>query len=171
MNTPVNILVGRFQPFTLGHLKCCEQVLMSKGVPTILCAIDTIKSDERHPFLTKLLWFSFKKLIKNYKEIEDILLIKKADLVYILNELEKRGYKVVSWSAGTDRIKKYSGCYQSKDYAQGIEFIEIPRNDDDISATEVREAIKQGDEQKFKKMTPPEFHSLYPKLKKTIDEI
>ena len=37
----VNVMVGRFQPLTNGHLKCVETAWEKKGVPTVLCMVNT----------------------------------------------------------------------------------------------------------------------------------
>ena len=43
----VNILLSRFQPFTLGHLKCCTKVYKQRGIKTVLCVIDNVKPKEK----------------------------------------------------------------------------------------------------------------------------
>lgn len=165
--TKVNILVGRFQPFTLGHLKCATNALKVKGLPTVLCVIDTTKEDERHPFRTKVLWPAFKKMVKNYAEIQDIILVKNADLVKIGEALGLKGYVVKSWTCGTDRFAAYDKM--CKKYAPDVECVEIQRDDKDISATEVRQAIKAGNEERFNELVPPEIQKLYPQLKEILD--
>lgn len=158
----VNIVVGRFQPFTLGHLKCCTRVYLRNNIPTVLCIIDTTKTDDRHPFLTKMMWSAFKNLVNRYDEIEDILLVKNADITKIKEALEARDYEIVYWTCGTDRIKPYKKMCEK--YAPEVTVIEIPRDDNDISATQVRKAIKNNDEQTFKQLTPQPMHTIYKKL-------
>ena len=63
--------------------------------------------------------------------------------------------------AGSDRIKGYERMGKDLD----LEMVELKRTDEDISATKVRNAIKEDDEATFKKLTPKEIHSMYNELK------
>jgi len=46
---------------------------------------------------------------------------------------------------------------------------EIPRTGDNISATQVRNAMIDGDEKLFKKLTPNAIHRMYDDLKSKLD--
>ena len=50
----VNITIGRFQPFTKGHMKCVEEAYKELSVPTIVCMINVKdeKVDEKHPYFS-----------------------------------------------------------------------------------------------------------------------
>lgn len=165
----VNILLGRFQPFTLGHLKCATKVYKTKNIPTVLCVIDTIKQDDRHPFLTKMLWRYFRKLTEKYDEIQDIVLVKNADILAIGKALGEKNYDPVTWTCGTDRYSAYNSM--CKKYAPSVEVIEIDRSEGDISATQVRQCIKAGDEDGFKRLVPECWWSLFSKLKEVLDNL
>lgn len=165
----VNIVIGRFQPFTLGHLRCCTKAYKTLGLRTVLCIIDTIKPDAKHPFLTKMMWGGFKKLVKDYDEIADVILVKNADILKIGEAIAKKDYTVKTWSCGTDRYADYKKMCSK--YAPDVEVIEIHREDTDISGTQVRSLIKNGDEEQFKELTPKAMHSLYSKFKDALEEI
>lgn len=165
----VNILVGRFQPFTLGHLKCIQNVYKTRGIKTVICMVETTKTDDRHPFLTKIIMPYYKKLISKYEEIENIILVKNADIVKIGEELGALGFTAATWTCGTDRIQSYSKMVSK--YTPDTELIEIKRGDDDVSATAVREAIKAGHEDRFKELVPEVLWNMYPKLKNIIDSL
>jgi len=47
---------------------------------------------------------------------------------------------------------------------------EIPRTDDNISATKVRNALLDGDEKTYKSMTPKSMHKMFKLLKQTMEE-
>ena len=81
----INIMVGRFQPLTKGHLKCIEYSYNRKKVPTIICMINTAddKVDEKKPFPSSILLPIYKNLAKNNDVIEDIILVQSADIVKI----------------------------------------------------------------------------------------
>lgn len=171
----VNMIIGRFQPFTLGHLKCAEYAYKVKGVPSVICCIDTTKADERHPFLTKDIMPYMEKMARDERTIAGVVTVKNADIVKMADAVRAAGFEPVSWSCGTDRIDSYTTMAERyKDMAglpDDFEVIEIPRTDEDISATRVRNAIKDDDQELFNKMTPKSWHGAYKKLQQMIEKV
>lgn len=159
----VNILVGRFQPFTLGHLKCIQYIYKTRGLKTVLCMIETNKTDDKKPFLTKILMPFYKKLVKAHEEIEGIVLVKNADIVKIGEELGALGLTAKTWTCGTDRYSSYSKMVQK--YAPDTEVVEIKRDDDDVSATAVRQSLKADHKERFQELVPQVLYGMYDKLK------
>jgi hypothetical protein len=179
----INIMVGRFQPLTNGHLSCVETAYKKLGIPTVLCMIgvDENKIDEKHPFPTTLLEPLYKEILGTNKMIEDIIIIKSADIVKISEILYDKGYVIRSWTCGTDRYipyKKMADKYaEQAKLHKDMEVIEIHRNDDDVSATQARVALKTGDKTGFNKLVPINTlksrlkgNSYYDVLKKWMDE-
>lgn len=165
IKTKVNIMVGRFQPFTTGHLKCVETIQKQTGNPVIICMIETKESklDEKHPFPSSFLLNWYKKL-----PIKDIVLVKNADITKIAEQLSD--YQISGWVAGTDRYdsykkmaERYGDCLSSD-----FQMLEIPRTDEDISASKVRELIKEDNFEKFKKFSPIKDPTYYQGLQKYI---
>jgi len=84
-------------------------------------------------------------------------------------------YEPVLWGTGTDRIKVYSYQVDKQEYRNDLGvrpdfgLFEIPRTGNNISATQVREAILDGDEKLFKKLTPKEIHGMYNELKTKLE--
>lgn len=173
----VNITIGRFQPFTNGHLKCAETPYKELGVPTVVCMINVKdeKVDEKHPFPTSLILPLYNDAFKKHKMIEKFVLVNSADIVKIGEMLNSQGYEIVSWSCGTDRIDDY-GKMASK-YAErahlspDFKMTEIKRSDEDISATKVRQALLADDKKSFDKMTPFGTLSQHLKGKESVYEI
>lgn len=164
--TGVNILVGRFQPFTLGHLKCIQHIYKTRGIKTVLCMIETTKTDDKKPFLTKVLMPYYRRLVKAYEEIEGIILVKNADIVKIGEELGALGLTAATWTCGTDRYESYSKMVQK--YAPSVEVVEIKREDSDVSATEVRQTLKADHKERFEELVPQVLYNMYDKLKDII---
>lgn len=156
----VNITIGRFQPFTNGHMACVEAAWEKFNIPTIICMIgvDESKVDEKHPFPSSMLLSLYKKIFAKNRMIQDVVLVKNANIVEIGEMLYKKGYQIKSWSCGTDRVASYSKM--ANKYAEqahltpDFEILEIKRSDEDISATKVREAILKDDYKTFVAMTP-----------------
>ena len=156
---PTNIIIGRFQPLTDGHMKCVETAWKQLGIGTVICLVDTPenKVDKRHPFSTSILLPIYNDLKSTYKYILDIIIVKNADIVKIGEMLNDR-YEIKSWTCGTDRIDAYKIMSQKYKEQAGLaddfQMIEVKRSDDDISATRVRQALLSGDIKTFNKLTP-----------------
>ena len=159
MKTRVNIMIGRFQPFTKGHYKCIEEAWKLKHVPTVICMINTPdeKVDRKHPFPSSMLLPLYKSFFANDDKVAGIELIKNADIVAIGELLHER-YDICSWTCGTDRISSYqrmSEKYHDRAHlSDDFEMIEVKRSDEDISATKVRQALLDDDKKLFYKLTP-----------------
>ena len=167
--TNVNLIIGRFQPFTKGHYKCIEEAMKVKGVPTVIAMIDTPeeKVDEKHPFPSSMLLPLYKNLFEHDSNVLDIILVKNADIVKIGEAFAEKGYKICSWTCGTDRIQAYSRMSskykEQAGLADDFEMIEIHRTDEDISATKVRQALLDDDKKTFINLTPKVSLSSYMK--------
>ena len=170
----VNILMGRFQPITVGHIKCAETAWKENGVKTILLVVETTKEDAKHPFATSMLLPTYKKLDKEFEFMAGVVVVKSADIVKNVEICRDNGFEPVSWSCGTDRIDAYQKMISKYGPQIGLtddfKVIEIKRGDDDISATQVRNAILKDDKKTFEKLTPKTIHSLYSKLKVNVDK-
>lgn len=151
----VNIIIGRFQPITTGHLKCMEEAY-KKGFKTVICMIETVNPDKRHPFPSNMLFDLYD--YTNVPFIEDIILVKSADIVKIGQTLKEKGYEIASWTCGTDRYKDYKRMTdkyaEQAELSNDFELIEIPRTDEDVSATKVRKALIEHDVSTFNSLYP-----------------
>lgn len=125
----VKVCLGRFQPFTLGHLKMAtykdlkgpdkeqqdklrEQLNLKEIAKqkTIILSILTTKDkvDTRHPFDADLMKDELELLKKNYSsEIEDIIYVKSADICAWGEMLKQKGYQASVWLTGSDEFAMY----------------------------------------------------------------
>lgn len=169
MSKKVNLMIGRFQPFTKGHLKCVEYAYEKLSIPTVIAMINTPdnKVDSKHPFPTSLLLPIYENLFKDNKMVEKIITVKNADIVSIGEQLYNMGYEISSWTCGTDRIdsyKKMADKYKDRAHlSDDFQMLEIKRSDEDISATAARKALIDNDRTEFYKLTP--YISLKSRLK------
>jgi len=73
--------------------------------------------------------------------------------------------------AGSDRIPAYKRQLESVPGLDNVEIQEIPRDmdsADNVSATKVRNALKSGDEDTFKQLTPGGIHDEFNRLRKHV---
>lgn len=154
----VNIIIGRFQPFTLGHLKCAQEAQRRLGVKSVLLVINTVKQDARHPFLTKQIEKILDKMCKEEPTLTGYVLVKNADIVKNVEILREAGYEPISWTCGTDRYNQYKTMVKKYgkdiDLDDNFEVIEVKRGDEDISATAVRQALRNNDEDTYIGLVP-----------------
>lgn len=181
----VNIIVGRFQPITIGHIKCAIEAFDKNGEHrTVLCMIDTpdSKVDARHPFPSSMLMPIYKSMFLKSRDkshcIEDIILVKNADIIKITDTLRAQGYEPISWSCGTDRYDSYVSMVERYKEKAGLtndfKVIEIKRTDDDVSATKLRKALVDDNQDEFLRNFPAIHlntrleHNIYKELRDQI---
>lgn len=175
----VNICLGRFQPFTAGHYKCVEAAWKAKHLPTVICMINVsaAKVDKRHPFPSEMLVEAYNDLFSSDSKIMEVIPVRSADIVTIGKTLAASGYEIGSWTCGTDRIDDYtrmSTKYGEKaGLADDFEMIEVPRTDEDISATKARTCLLNDDRDAFYALMPQgsasSLSSLFDTLKDQIN--
>lgn len=171
----VNIIIGRFQPFTFGHLKCAQEAQKKLGVKTVLLVINTVKQDGRHPFLTKQIEKILDKMCKEEPSLAGYVLVKNANIVDNIEILREAGYEPISWTCGTDRYDAYDTMV--KKYGKDInlddnfKMIEVKRSDEDISATAVRKALRDNDETTYMKLVPDIWKKQFAFLREIIMDV
>jgi cytidyltransferase-like protein len=175
----VNMFVGRFQPFTLGHAKVLETIHKQNGHPVVIFLIKakTKKKEDAfsRPYDEETQIKMLNKLKAKYP-IEKVYVLPTAGIDHIFNAMRADGYEPVLWGTGTDRLKTYSYQVDKPVYREDLGvrtdfgLFEIPRTGKNISATQVRNAMLAGDEKLFKKLTPKEIHGMYDELKVKLEQ-
>lgn len=176
-NKKVNIFIGRFQPFTLGHAKVLESLYKKNKLTTVVFLIRSKKTKKddnfKRPFDIDL-QKDMLKAVKSRYNIEDIIVLDSAAIDKIFNSLRPK-YEPVLWGAGSDRIKSYSYQVDKQQYRDELNVLpdfklhEIKRTGKNISATQVRIAILKDDFEEFSKLVPKELHKHYDKLKTILN--
>lgn len=175
---PVNMFVGRFQPFTLGHAKVIETISKQNGYPVVIFLIKSKTKKKEDAFKRPYDEETQLEMLNNLKSkypIEKVYILDRAAIDYMFNAMRADGYEPVLWGTGTDRLKTYSYQVDKPEYREDLGvrddfgLFEIPRTGKNISATQVREAMLAGDEKLFKKLTPKEIHSMYGDLKDKLE--
>lgn len=174
----VNMFVGRFQPFTLGHAKVLETISKENGYPVVIFLIKskTKKAEDafKRPYDEETQLAMLNRLKSSYP-IEDVIILPTAAIDKMFNELRPK-YEPVLWGTGTDRMKVYGYQVDRQEYRDDLgvrddfRLFEIPRTGKNISATQVRNAMLDGDEKLFKKLTPKGIHGMYGELKMKLED-
>lgn len=179
MSKDINLMVGRFQPFTKGHLKCVETAFAENSFPVRICMIGNTKFDSKHPFSDELIAEEMDIIKKQYSDkIEGTQTVKNGNIAGIVYWLNKEGYTVHSLVCGTDRAADYQKAVdlaRSKPdrnpFIDEFKIIEVKRGDEDISATQVRATIKSNNIKGFEKLMPDGTSTLFDKLKTEISQV
>lgn len=173
----VNICLGRFMPFTKGHYKMIEYGLKHNGLPTVIFMISNKKMDKKHPFSDELIQKEMDMLKKSLKGIENTVYVSSADIVKLGKWCYENNYEPQLWITGSDRLAAYKRQAENPKYQDLGHFpssfttLEVPRTDEDISATKVREAISNNDLDSFKKMMPEGTKKLFDDFKEALSHI
>ena len=173
----VNICLGRFMPFTKGHYKMIEYGLKQNGLPTVVFMISNKKIDKRHPFSDELMQKEMDMLKKSLEGIENTVYVSSADIVKLGQWCYENNYEPQFWITGSDRLAAYKRQAENPKYQDLGHFpssfttLEVPRTDEDISATKVREAIMNDDLDTFKKMMPNGTEKLFDEFKEALSQV
>lgn len=175
---PVNMFVGRFQPFTLGHAKVIKQLYDQNGYPTVIFLVKAKKAKKEDAFKRPYDEQTQLEMLNNLKKelpIEHVYIVPSAAIDVMFNELRPK-YEPVLWGTGTDRMKQYGFQVDKPVYREDLNvrpdfsLYEIKRGDENISATKVRNAMLEDDFKAFKKMTPKGIHGMYNDLKNKLEQ-
>jgi cytidyltransferase-like protein len=174
---PVNMFVGRFQPFTLGHVKVFEKMYKENGLPVVVYMVRGGKADpEKRPFDEDMQQAMFAKMKKQYPFLEASFVVPNG-AIDTMFAAARPTYEPMMWGYGTDRKKSYGAMINKQSYRDDLgvdpsfKGFEIKRGEENISASKVRNALKIDDEKTFKKMTPKSIHKFYKPLQDIMQPI
>lgn len=168
----VNILVGRFQPFHIGHLKSLELLKNKNNLSTVIICVKPDKVNDNSPFNKNVQDKLFSKIKEsNPGLIEDIFYTKRAWIEDLLKTLRPK-YEPILWGAGEDRLNSYK---LQTEYAKNkkidlnlhknFKLFKLPRY---TNGTDVREYIKNNNYEGYKKIMPEFLHGEFPYLYREI---
>ena len=152
------LFTGRFQPLHLGHVKIINDAL-KKYDHVVVCIVrgeETSKDKDRNPFTFEQQKDMFKRV---FGDKVHVIQSTTGFIPGIISQVDdKLHFQVTSILAGCDRMNGYKA--QCKDMK--LKFEVTPRL---ASGTEVRDAIRAGDEKKFKRLMPSVLHGVYDELR------
>ena len=174
----VNMFVGRFQPFTLGHAKVVETIHKQNGHPVVILLVKAKNKKKEDAFKRPYDEETQVEMINRLKSkypIEEVFVIPTGGIDTMFNAMRPK-YEPVLWGTGSDRMKTYGFQVDKPEYREDLGvrtdfgLYEIPRTGKNISATQVRNAMLDGDEKLFKKLTPKPVHDMYNELKSKLED-
>ena len=166
---PVNVILGRFQPMTIGHLGMAKELEKINGLPSVYIYIRS-KSGKNSKFTDKLTINYMEDVVKGQDLVKDAWAMSASFIPVIVMETQRRGYNPVLIGAGEDRAKTYTGmAKRMKNITTHPDFSVHELKGRLTSATEVRQSIMDGDIKKFKKLTPKQVHPYYKQLKDELE--
>lgn len=174
---PCNVTLGRFQPFTKGHLQMLKDGYDKNGYPAVVFMISNKKFDSKHPFSDELIAKEMDIIKKHYNFLEVTVPATSADIAKIGQKLDELGYEAHLWLCGDDREAQY------KRQAENPKYRELGKFPDDfttytgsgrtegVSGTAVREAIMNDDITKIKMLMPNGTSELFDEFKNEITKV
>lgn len=161
----VVVLQGRFQPPTAGHLKAIKAAYKKYRMPIVIVMIKGAKSDVKFDSKTQ------KAVFEQMLDMPHIYL--ELDTGFVgnwIHELRNMGKEPKALFCGSDRVKSYQGqINRYKDQLNlDIAVEEIARTGEDISASKVRDALKNDNFEEFKRNMDPSTYKLYDMLKRKV---
>lgn len=167
---PVNVIIGRYQPFTIGHLGMAKELYKINGLPSVYIYIRS-KSGKNSKFSDNLTINYMEDIAKGQDLVKDAWSMTGSFIPVVIMETQRRGYNPVLIGAGEDRAKTYTGmAKRMKNITTHPDFAIQELKGRLTSGTEVRQAILDGDEKKFKKFTPKQIHPYYKQLKDELED-
>jgi hypothetical protein len=173
----VNLTIGRFQPFTKGHLRMCQDGYDKNGYPTVVLMITNKRPDARHPFSDNLIKKEIETVKKSSDAIEAVLMVSNADIVKAGQLLKDNGYTAHLWLCGDDRVEAYNRQAENPKYREQGGYPEDFQTYtgsgrvEGVSGTAAREALKDGDEKRFKDVMPKGTEKLFNEFRNEISKV
>ena len=168
----VNLLIGRFQPFHNGHLKMAKFLKEKNDLPSVAVVVyPGHNKSGKSPFNEDTIKKYMDGVVRDEKEVIDHIIVQRGLIGSAIVKLLEKGYKPQLIGAGEDRVNDYTKQIEYvkrsdiKDQMEDLQLVQTPRV---TSATEVRQAIKDEDYQKFRKLVPHAVEKMYSALKSEI---
>ena len=165
---PVNLLVGRFQPFHNGHMKMVDQLYKENDLSSIIAVVHPGHNNSgKSPYDEKLISRYMEGIVRdNPGKISGYFVVNRGLLGPIYGKAKEYGFLPKAIAAGDDRIEDYNkqAEYLKKaggDFPEDIKIIQTKRSS---SGSEVRKKIESEDYTGFKKLVPQAVANVYNSL-------
>ena len=163
----VNVLIGRFQPFHLGHLKMAKKLKEKNNLPSFVVVVyPGHNKSGNSPFDERVIKQYMEAVIKdNPDDLVDYIVVDRGLVGSIINKLVGMGLEPHLIASGDDRKDYYE---KQIEYIKRSDLIDKLPKDFGLevtprftSATEVRDKLKGEDFAALKKLLPKPVLNLY----------
>lgn len=163
----VNVLIGRFQPFHLGHLKMAKKLKEKNNLPSFVVVVyPGHNKSGNSPFDERVIKQYMEAVIKdNPDDLVDYIVVDRGLVGSIINKLVGMGLEPHLIASGDDRKDYYE---KQIEYIKRSDLIDKLPKDFGLevtprftSATEVRDKLKSEDFAALKKLLPKPVLNLY----------
>ena len=170
----VNVLIGRFQPFHLGHLKMAKKLKEKNNLPSFVVVVyPGHNKSGKSPFNERIIKQYMEAVIKdNPDDLVDFIVVDRGIVGSIINKLVGMGLEPHLIASGDDRKDYYE---KQIEYIKRSDLIDNLPKDFGLevtprftSATEVRDKLKNEDFAALKKLLPKPVLNLYTLLSAEI---
>ena len=170
----VNVLIGRFQPFHLGHLKMAKKIKEKNNLPSFVVVVyPGHNKSGKSPFNERIIKQYMEAVIKdNPDDLVDFIIVDRGIVGSIINKLVGMGLEPHLIASGDDRKDYYE---KQIEYIKRSDLIDNLPKDFGLevtprftSATEVRDKLKNEDFAALKKLLPKPVLNLYTLLSAEI---
>jgi len=170
----VNVLIGRFQPFHLGHLKMAKKLKEKNNLPSFVVVVyPGHNKSGKSPFNERIIKQYMEAVIKdNPDDLVDFIIVDRGIVGSIINKLVGTGLEPHLIGSGDDRKDYYE---KQIEYIKRSDLIDNLPKDFGLevtprftSATEVRDKLKNEDFAALKKLLPKPVLNLYTLLSAEI---
>lgn len=159
--TTCNLIIGKFQPFHIGHYQ------MIKDVDHLVMVIITGKRNKNRPFdiSHRMNWINETLTTRPY-----FILLEHGYIPYVVNETRKHFLEPESIICGLDREQKYSNiiAHHNSIVTENKRIDAVVRcvnPETRISATQVRKTITDNNYKEFVKLMPEQLHLYFEEMK------
>jgi cytidyltransferase-like protein len=166
----VNVIMGRFQPFHLGHLKMAKKMKEENDLPSFLVVVKPGKNRYgKSPFGEKIVSQYIEAVINEFPEdLAGYVMVERGLLGSSIAKLVDMGYQPHLVGGGEDRKDDYSKQIQyikntelAEKLPKEFKLVETPRI---MSSTDARNHLKNDDFSALKKLLPKSVLNFYSSL-------
>lgn len=168
----VNVLIGSFQPVSLGHIRAAKKLKEKNGLPCVFIAIKSQKPNAKSPFSAKLTENMLNKVQQEFSDlVVDAKMIGSGQIEDVVSALSSN-YEPLLWGTTERRLKDFA---VQLDYikkrniplrvSSNLQLIELPVF---VRSEDVLDSIKSSDFAEFKKLVPTSVASEFFNLQKEL---
>lgn len=168
----VNILIGGFQPITMGHIKAAKALKEKNGNKIVFVVIKGVTPTKKSPFSLETTQRILNKVQQEYpKLIASAMIVPNGQITDIIKELRPQ-YEPILWGTTDRRVKDYAIQFDyikkrdiplriSKDFR----LVELPSF---VKSEDIINLIKSSNYEEFKKETPTSVSAEFFNLQKEV---